>query len=56
MAADGVAVIMITSELPELMGMSDRFVVMAEGKVAGELSRAEATEDKIMTLAVAGSK
>ena len=56
MAADGVAVIMISSELPELMGMSDRCVVMAEGKVAGELSREEATEEKIMTLAVAGSK
>ena len=56
MAADGEAVIMISSELPELMGMSDRYIVMADGKVAGELSREEATEDKIMTLAVAGSK
>ena len=56
MAEDGVAVIMISSELPELMGMSDRYMVMSEGKVAGELSREEATEDKIMELAVSGAK
>ena len=56
MAADGVAVIMISSELPELMGMSDRYVIMADGKVVGELSRAEGTEDKIMELAVSEAK
>ena len=52
MAADGVAVIMISSELPELMGMSDRYVVMAEGRVVGELSREEGTDARIMEMAV----
>ena len=52
MAADGVAVVMISSELPELMGMSDRFIVMAEGRVVGELSREEATDARIMEMAV----
>ncbi|MDO4548008.1 MAG: sugar ABC transporter ATP-binding protein [Clostridia bacterium] len=52
MAVDGVAIIMISSELPELMGMSDRFIVMAEGRVVGELSRDEASDAKIMELAV----
>ena len=47
----GVAVILISSELPELMAMSDRFVVMAEGQISGELTREEATESKIMHLA-----
>ena len=52
MVADGVAVIMISSELPELMGMSDRFVVMAEGRVVGELSREEGTDSRIMEMCV----
>lgn len=51
LAEQGVAVILISSELPELMAMSDRFIVMAEGKVAGELTKEEATEEKIMYLA-----
>lgn len=51
LAEKGAAVILISSELPELMAMSDRFVVMAEGQVAGELTREEATEAKIMALA-----
>ncbi|MGI6162170.1 MAG: sugar ABC transporter ATP-binding protein [Christensenellales bacterium] len=52
MAAEGVAIIMVSSELPELMAMSDRFVVMAEGRVVGELSKDEATDPKIMKMAV----
>ena len=56
MAADGVAVIMISSEMPELMGMSDRYVVMAEGRVAGELSRDEGTDARIMELALSTFK
>lgn len=52
MAARGVAVIMISSELPELMAMSDRFIVMSEGKVVGELSAGEATDASIMQMAV----
>ena len=47
----GGAVIMISSELPEILGMSDRIVVFHEGRVAGELSGGDATEEKIMRLA-----
>ena len=46
--------IMISSELPELLGMSDRILVMHEGRLAGELSRAEATQEKVMRLATGG--
>lgn len=52
LAAEGIAIIMISSELPELMAMSDRYIVMAEGRVAGELSKEEASTSKIMELAV----
>ncbi len=54
LAADGVAIIMISSELPEVMGMSDRILVMHEGRITGELSRADATQEKIMHLATGG--
>ncbi|HLK56571.1 MAG TPA: sugar ABC transporter ATP-binding protein [Chthonomonadaceae bacterium] len=54
LAARGVAIIMISSELPEVLGMSDRILVMHEGRIAGELSRAEATQEKIMHLATGG--
>src|SRR5262245_42339493 len=47
----GGAVIMISSELPEILGMSDRVAVFHEGRVAGELSGDDATEEKIMRLA-----
>jgi ribose transport system ATP-binding protein len=50
----GVAIIMISSELPEVMGMSDRILVMHEGRLAGELSREDATQEKIMHLATGG--
>src|SRR5262245_19210194 len=49
---DGGAVIMISSELPEILGMSDRIAVFHEGSVVGELKSAEATEEKIMRLAM----
>ncbi|WP_372813595.1 sugar ABC transporter ATP-binding protein [Paenibacillus sp.] len=48
---EGKAVIMISSEMPEVLGMSDRIIVMHEGKISGELSRAEANQDKIMKYA-----
>ena len=51
LAADGVAILMISSELPEVLGMSDRILVMRQGRIAGELSRAEATQERIMALA-----
>jgi len=54
LAANGAAIIMISSELPEILGMSDRIIVMHEGRIAGELSREEATQEKIMHLATGG--
>ncbi len=54
LAANGVAIIMISSELPEILGMSDRILVMHEGQIAGELSREDATQEKIMWLATGG--
>jgi rhamnose transport system ATP-binding protein len=48
LAAQGVAVLMISSELPEVLGMADRIVVLFEGRVMREFVRAEATEDAIM--------
>lgn len=50
----GVAIIMVSSELPEILGMSDRVLVVHEGRIAGELMKADATQEKIMTLATGG--
>ncbi|QST00909.1 sugar ABC transporter ATP-binding protein [Pontibacillus sp. ALD_SL1] len=50
----GVAIIMVSSELPEVLGMSDRVLVVHEGTIAGELHRDEADQEKIMTLATGG--
>ncbi|WP_106769013.1 sugar ABC transporter ATP-binding protein [Paenibacillus faecalis] len=50
----GVAIIMISSELPEVLGMSDRILVVHEGKISGELDREHATQEHIMTLATGG--
>lgn len=50
----GVGIIMISSELPELLAMSDRILVMHEGEISGELKREEATQEKILTLAAGG--
>ena len=55
LAAKGFSIIMISSELPEILGMSDRVVVMHEGSVAGILSRDEATQELIMELATGGN-
>jgi inositol transport system ATP-binding protein len=54
LAQTGKAIIMISSELPEVLGMSDRVLVMHEGKKKGELTRAEANQEKIMELAYSG--
>ncbi len=54
LVARGVGIIMISSELPEILGMSDRILVIHEGRIAGELTREEATQEKIMTLATGG--
>ena len=50
----GVAIIMVSSELPEILGMSDRVIVVHEGTITGELPIQEATQEKIMTLATGG--
>ncbi len=52
---EGVAVVMISSELPEVMGMSDRILVMGEGKLRGEVHYAKATQEKIMHFATGGN-
>ena len=52
LAEQGKAVIMISSELPEILGMSDRIAVMHEGHVTGILDRSEATEQRILALAL----
>ncbi len=52
LAAKGIGILLISSELPEVLGMADRIVVMREGRVVGELSRAEATQERIGELAV----
>ena len=49
--AKGKSIIMISSEMPELIGMSDRIIVMSEGKVSGELSREEFSQETILELA-----
>ncbi len=51
LARRGDAILMISSELPEVLGMCDRILVMHEGRLAGELPRAEATQERIMQLA-----
>jgi rhamnose transport system ATP-binding protein len=51
LAARGLAILMISSELPEILGMSDRVVVMCEGRVTGRFTRAEATQEKILAAA-----
>ena len=51
LASQGMAIIMISSEMPELLGMSDRIIVMHEGEVTGELSKEEASQVKILELA-----
>jgi rhamnose transport system ATP-binding protein len=52
LAAEGLAIIMISSELPELLGMSDRIAVMRNGMIAGTLPRGEATEQRVLGLAL----
>lgn len=50
--SQGKSVIMISSELPEILGMSDRIMVMHEGRIVGELDREEASQEKIMSLCI----
>ena len=52
LAQQGMGIIMVSSEMPEVLGMCDRIYVMCEGRVTGELGRDEATSEKILTLAM----
>ena len=54
LAAKGVAIIMVSSELPEVLGMSDKVMVVREGEVRGILNKEEANQESIMTLATGG--
>ncbi|MCQ5131232.1 sugar ABC transporter ATP-binding protein [Butyricicoccus faecihominis] len=56
LAGRGMAVVMISSELPEVLGMSDRILVMCGGAIVCEMTRAEATQEKIMYYATGGGK
>ena len=47
----GKSIIMISSEMPELLGMSNRIIVMCNGKITGDLEDAEATQEKVMSFA-----
>ena len=51
LAEGGLAIVMVSSELPEVLGMSDRVAVMHEGRMAGILPRAEATQERLLQLA-----
>ena len=51
LAAEGKSIIMISSELPEVLRMSDRVIVMCEGRITGELDVKEATQERILELA-----
>ncbi|MER1926625.1 MAG: hypothetical protein ABS908_12235, partial [Enterococcus casseliflavus] len=52
LASKGYAVLMISSEMPEVLGMADRIYVMKEGKITGEMSVEEATQERILALAM----
>jgi inositol transport system ATP-binding protein len=54
MAQSGIAVIVISSELPEIIALSDRIITMREGHVTGEVKRGEADQEKLMTLMTLG--
>jgi inositol transport system ATP-binding protein len=51
LAAENKSLIMVSSELPELLGMCDRIYVMCDGEIAGEMSRGDFTQEAIMRLA-----
>ncbi len=55
LAQRGAAILLISSELPEILGLSDRILVMHRGRIVGEFSREEATEEKVLALATGGS-
>lgn len=54
LAERGVPIIMVSSDLPEVLGVSDRIIVMHEGRITGELTKEEASQEKVMQLATGG--
>jgi D-xylose transport system ATP-binding protein len=56
LAASGVAIVMVSSELPEVLGLADRILVLHEGKLTGEFMKSEATPEKVMVAATGESK
>jgi L-arabinose transport system ATP-binding protein len=52
LAAEGMALLVISSDMPEVLSLADRIVVMRGGRVAGEIARADATEEAVLTLAI----
>jgi ribose transport system ATP-binding protein len=54
LACSGYGILMISSELPEILTLSDRILVMHEGRLTGEFKREDATQEKIMLKAVGG--
>ena len=55
LTAEGKAVILVSSELPELMGMSDRIIMLAAGRIGGEFAREEFTQEKLLAAAMGRS-
>jgi len=56
LAGDGMAILFVSSEMEEVLGMADRAYIMHEGKISGELDRNELSEESIMNLATGGEK
>ncbi len=54
LAQEGLAIVLVSSELPEVLGLSDRVIVLHEGKITGEFTRSEATPEKVMAAATGG--
>jgi L-arabinose transport system ATP-binding protein len=52
LAAEGIALLVISSEMPELLGLADRILVMAGGRIVAELGRDDASEERILSLAM----
>ncbi len=56
LAGQGMAILMISSELPEVLGMADRVLVVCEGQITAEIDRAEATPEKVMHAATRAAR
>jgi inositol transport system ATP-binding protein len=56
LATSGIGIIAISSELPEVMAISDRILIMRAGRLAGEIARKDATEERLMQLMAMGAK